>query len=273
VPDLVVDRQGAVVIATIDRPHARNAMGGTLLADLLAVSEDAAADDSVRAVVIAAAGPTYWCAGSDPTEFKRALERSGGAGITADAGFAQLGVPTLTGDRAALDDLGVGRWVLRFTAIDKPLIAAVNGWAVGGGFGLCLLHDIRIASTEARFAAGFVRAGLGPEHALSLTLPRAVGSGVAAELLMSGRVVGADEARSIGLVNGVVDPDRLLERAVECAESIARNPSLAVAATKRALMAPLRRELHDQLALEWRNQLVCFAAPDVLAAVLQRTDP
>src|SRR6185295_9066603 len=91
----------------------------------------------------------------------------------------EMGLPPLSPQEASLDELGIGRWILAFTDLDKPCVAAVNGWAVGGGFGLCMLHDVRIASSRARFASGFITAGLGPEYGLSVTVPRAVGSGAA----------------------------------------------------------------------------------------------
>ncbi|HYH50142.1 MAG TPA: enoyl-CoA hydratase/isomerase family protein, partial [Acidimicrobiia bacterium] len=221
--DLRVEVDGGVAVWTIDRAAERNSIGGTLLADLLEAAADAAADDRIRAVVTAAEGPT-WCVGADLAD----LAGQTGAPLEdllhgSDVG-GEKGLPPLTGTARSLDRLGIGQWVLALRRLEKPLIAAVEGPVAGGGLALLALHDVRIASASARFAAGFATAGVGPEMGLSWFLPRLVAPGTATDLLLSGRVVDAEEAAAIGLVQRVVLAGRAREEAIVYAERLCRLP-------------------------------------------------
>ena len=132
----------------------------------------------------------------------------------------------------------------------KPSVAAVNGVCVGAGFSLALACDIRIASTEARFSSIFVKRGIVPDSGASWLLPRRVGLEHALRMMYTGRMVGADEARAIGLVSEVAPPDELMARASALAREIARGPSVAVEASKKLVRESLHRGIEEQTEME-----------------------
>lgn len=205
--------QGHVGIITIDRPDARNALTFTTYAELA----DAVETTTARCLVITGRDPAF-CSGDDVKQVMVAarsdLERTDRE-------------PRLTPAAGAL---------LR---TDVPIVAAVNGAAVGWGMELAIMADIRIASDRARFGELFVKRGLCCDVAGLSRLVQLVGREHAAELLFTGRIIDADEARELRLVSRVVEHDRLLPTAMELAESIAANPPLAVAALKRGLRTAL----------------------------------
>jgi len=231
---------------TLNRPDRLNAVNPRLADELPAAVQEAAADDAVRAVVITGAGRGF-CAGLDLAE------------------PALMG----TGTRAErLDDLAwVGRWVLAMTGCEKPVIAAVNGAAAGAGFGLALAADIRLVSSAATMTAGYVRRGLSPDAGVSYFLPRQVGLARAADILMSGRDVSADEAERIGLASRVIPADRFGEEVAAYAARLAAGPPVALALTKRLLRATLDTPLVPQLRDELASIKTCFATQDVQEAM------
>jgi enoyl-CoA hydratase/carnithine racemase len=180
-----------------------------------------------------------------------------------------------TADRA-YDRLGIGRETLAIKNLDKPLIAAVNGAAAGGGLALAMLHDIRLASERATFTSAFVRIGLVSEMGLSYTLPRAIGLEAAMDLMYTGRLVTADEALAMGLVRRTVPHDRLMDATMAYAEQIAAQAPIAVQFAKRTLARSLDNSLHAQLELEWPNQVAAFDTDDAkerIAAFRERRPP
>lgn len=263
--DLSVEVADGVAVWTINRPP-HNTIGGTLLADFLAASAEASADDRVRAVVTAAEGPN-WCVGAELADLERHLGAPLEDLVHGDDVGGAKGMPLRTGPARRLDRLGIGRWVLEFRAMEKPLIAAVDGPAAGGGFALLALHDIRLASERARFSAGFVTVGVGPEMGLSWLLPRMMGPAAALDLLLTGRLVGAEEALAAGIVQRVVAPGEVLGAALEYAARLARLPALAVQAAVAAVRASPDNTLQAQLEVEWRNSRECFADPGAAEAV------
>jgi len=259
-PDCIVERHGGVMVIRFNRPERMNSMGGTLLQDLNAAIDDGRGDDRVRAFIVTGEG-RGWCAGAD-------LQDMGGA---AGAG----------GEHAkrynALDPIGVvGRTVLNIQGADKPVIAAVNGVAVGGGFGLCSSMDLRIASDQARFSAVFIKRALAPDCGLSWFLPRLVGPERAAELFYTGRMVDAAEALQLGIVSKVVPHDSLMDAALEFASAIAKAPPSAMTFTRRALLHSPSATLADQLEYEWGNQKASLRSPEFMEGVqafLQKREP
>ncbi len=257
--DCLVERDGPVMVVTFNRPERMNAMGGTLLAEFLGALEEGRRDDRVKAFVVTGAGRA-WCAGAD----LQAMGSGGGDGHSRRF--------------AAVDDIGeVGRVVLAMHHCDKPLIAAVNGVAVGGGFGLCSAFDIRVASEEARFATIFIKRALAPDCGLSYFLPRLVGPEKAAELFYSGRMVDAREALALGLVSKVVPAEELLPTAVGMAREFAALPPAAMTYTRRALRRSLDGVgLADQLAFEWAQQKACLGSAEFqegVQAFLEKREP
>lgn len=214
-PFIQTEDRGAVRLLTLNRPQVRNAMSLPLMRELKALLDDAQADDSVRAVVLTGAGQAF-CAGLDMEELKAMTGRSA-EGHRADSEVF----------RALLETLYL---------FPKPLIAAVNGHAVAGGAGLAAVCDLTIMSESAKM--GFTEAKIGFVAALvTVFMVRLVGEKHARDLLLSGRLVGADEALRIGLVNEVTPSENVLKRALERAHELTRSAPGSVALTKGMIAA------------------------------------
>lgn len=208
-----VERAEGVATITLNRPEALNAFDTAQLERLQAALRDVRGDRSVRCVVLTGAGGPAFAAGADIKQMVDLDSRSGLA-------FGRLGQAVT----AAVEGL------------PQPVVAAVNGYAFGGGCELALACDLRLASETAQFAQPEVSLGIPPGWGATQRLPRLVGPGVAAELIFTGRRVAADEALRIGLVNAVHPVERLLPEAAALARRIAANSPRAVAAAKRALV-------------------------------------
>lgn len=237
-----------VAVMTLNRPDRLNAITFRMFEEWQEVCSEVAADDELRALVVTGAGRAF-CAGLD----------------LADAA-------TLSGMTATEMMRGQESWAdatAAFHRLAKPVIAAVNGAAAGAGFSLALAADIRLASPAARFNAAFIRIGLsGGDCGSSYFLPRVVGSGRAAEILMTGRFVDADEAAAIGLVNRVVPAEQLLDEAVGVAEQIAGNSPFGVMLTKRVLQQNVDApSLTAALEVENRNQVLATRTEDMVEAL------
>ena len=209
-------REDGIAVITLDRPKRLNAFTNQMMDEWLAVCDEIDADDDVRAVIVTGAGRGF-CAGAD----------LGGGGDTFDAsGGGQSGVP----------QDGGGRVTLRFFDLTKPLIAAINGPAVGVGATMTLPMDVRLASEAARFGFVFARRGIVPEACSSWFLPRVVGINQAMEWVMTGRVFPAAEALAGGLVSRVLPADELLPAARALALEVAENTSAVSVALSRQLL-------------------------------------
>jgi 2-(1,2-epoxy-1,2-dihydrophenyl)acetyl-CoA isomerase len=245
--DCIVERDGGVMLIRFNRPERMNAMGGTLLQEMNAAFEEGQADDRIRAFVVTGEGRA-WCAGAD---------------LAAPIAATSPDTPQHNRRAAAIDPIGsAGRTVLNVYNCDKPTIAAVNGVAVGGGFGLCTAMDIRIASDQARFSTVFIKRALAPDFGLSWFLPRLIGPERAAEMFYTGRMVDSAEALSLGVVSKVVPHESLLEEAMALARTCAKQPPLALTYTRRALQHSQFNALEQQLEFEWANQGKCLASPE-----------
>jgi 2-(1,2-epoxy-1,2-dihydrophenyl)acetyl-CoA isomerase len=230
-----------VMTLTLDRAPQLNAFTRELQADFAAALKQAR-DPDVRAVVVTGAGRGF-CVGQDLEE----------AQADQDA-YRRLGdhyIPNITALRA----------------LEKPVIAAVNGAAAGAGLSLAAACDIRIASAKAKFVPALVNIGLGPDAGGSYFVPRIIGYARALEWFGTGRHMSADEALAVGFVSEVVEPDALLERAGALARRFAAMPPRAVGMTKRALDASLRSTLPQQLQREREMQAVAIASPEYAEAV------
>ena len=270
--DVIAERHGAVLVCRLNRPTTLNGLTGALLGEYLGLLADARTDDAVRVVVTTGEGDAF-SAGADVSDL---------SGETANKGLnallqERLGLTgTLSVADRAFDRLGIGRETLAIMNYDKPLIAAVNGAAAGGGFALAMLHDIRLASERATFTSAFVRIGLVAEMGLSYTLPRAIGLEAAMDVMYTGRSVSADEARELGLVRRVVAHEHVVSEAVAYAEQIAAQPPIAVQFAKRALVRSLDSALLAQLELEWSYQIAAFDTDDAregITAFRERRPP
>ncbi len=235
-------REGGVATLTLNRPERLNALNlelGTALADSLA---RVAADDGVRVIVLTGAGRGF-CAGGD-------------LGVIGDAharGVAHELEPLLRAGKQI---------VIQMHTTPKPVIAAVNGPAAGGGMNLALACDIRIASEEARFGQSFARVGLFPDFGGTYLLPRLVGASRAAEMFYTGEMIDARTAERLGLVSRVVAPDRLAVETRALAVRLAQAPPLAVRAIKQVLFGNDLAELERALDFEVKTQMQCFVSED-----------
>jgi 2-(1,2-epoxy-1,2-dihydrophenyl)acetyl-CoA isomerase len=235
-----------ILTVTMNRPDVLNALNPDLLRGLAAAWKEASRPE-VRAVVLTGTGRGF-CAGQDL--------RPAGAGSSAGAGIS--GRDTI---RDAYNPV-----ILELAAVDKPVIAAVNGPAAGAGLSLACAADIRIASERAVFVPAFSRLGLVPDAGGSYFIPRLIGYSRAFRWLSTGDKMSAAQAREAGLVDDVVGHEALLPAAIELAGRLAAPPGLGVALTKRLLCQSGRASLADQLEAEARAQDVARAHPEQIAA-------
>jgi enoyl-CoA hydratase len=244
-------REGVARIL-LDGPERLNALSWKTIDDLHAALAAVAAERGTRTLVLTGAGRGF-CAGLDLKQ-------------------RDDGDPLGTGDDVVTvyrRQERVAALAIALRALPQPVIAAVNGPASGGGMAIALAADIRVCSTLARFNAAFVRIGLsGGDVGVSYLLPRIVGSGIAAELLLTGRPVEAEEAARIGLANRVVAPEALEDAALELAEAIAANSPFGVWMTKQVLQRNAdATSLEAAIDLENRTQVLATRTEDAREAV------
>jgi enoyl-CoA hydratase len=244
-----------VVVLTLDVPDRRNAMTGELTEAWRAAVEVLRGDPDVRVVVVTGAGSAF-CSGGDLSWIGESPDLSVGA-------LRERMLPFY-------------RTWLGIRSLDVPVLAAVNGAAVGAGLCLALACDLRYASTSARFSAPFARLGMHPGMAATYLLPDVVGPARARDLLLTGRTVDAAEALQIGLVQAVHEPDDLLPAVLDVARQIAASAPLAVRLTTAALAHAGHRTLEEALQWEGLAQPVTMASADLregLAAQAERRPP
>jgi 2-(1,2-epoxy-1,2-dihydrophenyl)acetyl-CoA isomerase len=253
--------QGVLTI-TLNRPDALNAMTESACAEFGAALRMAQRDDAVRCLVLTGAGRGF-CAGQDLKELQALRQealRQGGDGV----------------DFAAILRQRYNPLILRLRAMEKPVLAAVNGPAVGAGVSFALAADLRLAARSASFRMAFVNIGLVPDCAATLTLVQHVGYARAAELCLLGEDLAAEEAQRWGLVNRVVPDEELVQATRELAQKLAAQPARAVALAKRALNRAWTATLDGQLEYEALLQGTAGATPDHaqrLEAFLDRRRP
>jgi len=250
------DLHGAVAVITLNRPERLNAINQALREELHIALEEAKADEGVRALVITGAGRGF-CAGAD---------LSGARGS---------GPPPETSQAEKLDEVQwIGRFALGLEAFDKPMICAVNGVAAGGGMGLALGADIRLGSEATRFKTAFAERALGPDCGVSYFLPRTIGYSRAADLLLTCRMVEAEEAYRLGLIDRLVPHERLMEETMTLAAAIAEGPPVALRVTKRVLQFGAGASLEEAVRREaWGLATVQKARNDMAesgAAFIER---
>ncbi|MFO1078153.1 MAG: enoyl-CoA hydratase-related protein [Planctomycetota bacterium] len=226
------DREGPLAILTLDRPSARNAYSEAMCAELCQALDRAERDDDVRCVVLTGAGPAFHAGG----DIKAMRERSG----------------MFAGDPAELRARyvrGIQAVPRRIAECEKPLLAAINGPAIGAGLDLACMCDLRLASDHAAFGSTFARIGLVPGDGGAFFLARVVGFPRALELMLTARMIEPEEALRIGLVHEVVPLRELMARAKAKALEIAEHPPLAVRLTKRAAYQSWNRDVAVALEL------------------------
>lgn len=250
---LQLTTQDGIATVTVNRPDKLNALNATVIAELDQVIAVLERDSSVRGVILTGAGPKAFVAGADISELASQSPLEGKArSLTGQAVFR------------------------RFEALRKPVIAAVNGFCLGGGCELAMACHLRIASENARFGQPEVKLGIGPGYGGTVRLPRLVGRGRALELLLTGEMIDAAEAWRIGLVNRVVPAERLLpEATATLARMLAMGP-LAVAAVLEAVDAGFEMPQAEALLLEANHFGLLSATADMregMAAFLAKRNP
>ena len=220
------EQQGAVAILTINRPEALNALNSQVLSDLDEAITKVEASDDIHAVVLTGAGRSF-VAGADIGEMK--------------------GFSAVDGKKFGVHGGGV---FLRLENLSKPVIAAVNGFALGGGCELSMACDIRIASEKAKFGQPEVGLGITPGFGGTQRLPRIVGISKAMELILTAKVINAAEAERIGLVSAVYPPEELMGKAMELANAICANAPIAVAESKRCIRMGMQTDIATGSAFE-----------------------
>ena len=249
------ETRGEVVLLTLNRPDRLNAWTARMSAELCDAIEAANRDPAVGAIVVTGRGRGF-CAGADIKDtFQSQLEGSGSSESARER---------------PVD------WVTLVRS-SKPLIAAINGAAVGVGLTMILSFDYLIASDKARLSCRFIKMGLVPELASSHFLPQRVGFGRASELMLSGRLVGADEAAKLGLVDEVVPHDGLLDAALDKARSFSANPDLQLRMIKELItqnsdetdLALVQRRETDKLAIAYKSP----EHKEAVQAFLEKREP
>ncbi len=235
--EIIYTKADGIATITFNRPDRLNALTQSMRIEILDAIGDASADDGVRVVVFEGAGKAF-CAGADlgpqPNQTRAKPAETRNSGLPRD-GFQE------TFARIMWD-------------LPKPAVASIGGAAAGLGFGMALTCDLRIASTEGKFAAAFSRISLVPEACMTYYLPRIVGLARAADILYTGRQVWAEEALSMGLVNQVVDPDALDDAVQNMARTLADAAPIAIQLTRRELYRGLEGTFNSQLEMELFHQ-------------------
>jgi enoyl-CoA hydratase/carnithine racemase len=257
---LLIERHGSVALLTLNDAATRNSLSPDLVAALTAFLAGANADVELTCIVLTGAGEGF-CSGGNIKAMRRGVE------------------PMFTGSPQQMQDAyraGIQMIPRLFHSLDVPAIAAVNGAAIGAGCDLACMCDIRIASTDAKFAESFLRVGLVPGDGGAWLLPRVVGYPRALEMALTCRVIEAEEAQRWGLVTHVVERSALLETAMSMARTIAAFPPRSVRLNKRLIRQSINLTLDECLELSAAYQAIVQHTADqreAIAAVVDKRPP
>ena len=244
---ILLEPHGAVMVVRLNRPQVLNALNAPMVAEIASALEEIALDAALRCVVLTGSGSRAFAAGADIAEMRG----------------------------AAPDAEGARSWA-RIAAFSKPLIAAVNGLALGGGMELALICDLVIASETARFGQPEINLGIIPGAGGTQRLTKIVGKSLAMEMILNARMLSAEEALRVGLVSSVYPAETLLHNALKTAQQIAARAPLAVMAAKRSVNAALDLGLEAGLAVEREQFAALFATEDQregMSAFLEKRRP
>jgi 2-(1,2-epoxy-1,2-dihydrophenyl)acetyl-CoA isomerase len=249
-PNVIVEKRGAVFEIMLNRPEVLNAVDRDTIAALAAAADEAAEERTARAVLLRGAG-THFCAGGDIGMFGELIRLS-------PAGRRKTLYQTVD----ALHPL-----LIRLRHMPKPVVAAVQGAAAGFGLSLVLAADLAITAEDAVFACGYVHLGTSPDGAMTALLPGIVGLKLATELTMLGERFDAPRALALGLVNRLVTAERLCAEAQALTERLAAGPTEAYARTKALIQATIGDAFEAQLRREAENFAACAATDDFVEGV------
>ena len=248
---LLIEKQENICIVKINNPQALNALNTTVLSELDCAFSEIASDNSISAVILTGEGKAF-VAGADIAQMSTMNAAEGKA-------FGEKGAAVFR----------------KIELLDKPVIAAINGFALGGGCELAMCCDIRIASAKAKMGQPEVGLGITPGFSGTQRLPRIVGMGVAKELIYTADVINAEEAYRIGLVNKVVEPEALMDSALAMAKKIAKKAPIAVKYSKEAINRGMQTDLDSAIAIEANLFGLCFSTEDQkegMAAFLEKRE-
>lgn len=231
-PIVLTERNESVLEVTLNRPQTGNSLSPELAAELAEIANGCVGDTSIRAVIVTGAGRMF-CAGGDLSSFAGAGDKSHALllGMTA----------------------GVHTAVSRFARMNAPVITAVNGMAAGGGFSLAISADMVLGAESSKYLLAYTNAGLSPDASSSWFLPRKVGHARASELMLTNRMLTAEEAFEWGLINRVVPDGELMDEARKLAAKLAAGPTRAYGTVKRLLNESLSSTLETQMEYEARG--------------------
>jgi enoyl-CoA hydratase len=236
---LFLEKENGIGVLSINRPEALNALNLDIMKELKRATDDVSRDDEIQVLIITGAGEKSFVAGAD-IKFMQNLNPVEGR------------------------DWGIlGQRVFRaIEELEKPVIAAVNGFALGGGCELAMAADIRLASEKAKFGQPEVGLGITPGHGGTQRLPRLVGAGRAKELCLTGDIIDAQEAYRIGLVNHVYPADKLMEAAKAMARRILQRAPIAVRYSKVAINRGMQTDIDTAMSIEADLFGLCFSTSD-----------
>lgn len=235
---LIIEKKEKVCIVSINNPQTLNALNSAVLEELDRAFSEIAADDGISAVILTGAGKAF-VAGADISQMSTMNAAQGKA-------FGEYGAAVFR----------------KIELLDKPVIAAVNGYALGGGCELAMCCDIRIASAKAKFGQPEVGLGITPGFSGTQRLPRIVGPGKAKELIYTAGIIDAAEACRIGLVNKVTEPEALMDEAMEMAAKIASKAPIAVKYSKHAINKGMQTDMDTAISIEADLFGLCFSSED-----------
>ena len=249
------ETKNRVGIITLNRPDAANGLNAKMASELAHIATQCKANPDIRAVILTA-NVRFFCAGGDIKE-----KASHGDNIGVEI-------------KSLADDLHVA--ISTFSRMNAPLIVAVNGMAAGAGFSLAVSGDLVIASRGSGFMMAYTNAGLSPDGSSSYFLPRIIGLRRTQELMLTNRKLSAEEAVDWGLINRVVEADKLMDEAIKIASKLALGALKSHAAIKKLLLQTYDNSLEDQMELEGKTISDCAVSPDGregIAAFTQKRKP
>ncbi len=234
---LKIERNGAVTVMKVSAPKSLNALNSSVLKEMDDFVNSL--DDTTRVLIVTGDGEKSFVAGADISEMAHLNEQQG-------HDFGKLGAQVFR----------------KIELLPIPVIAAVNGFALGGGCELAMSCDIRIASSRAKFGQPEVGLGIIPGFSGTYRLPKLIGQGYAKEMIYTGKVIRADEALRIGLVNAVYEPEELMDKAMEMAAMMLKNAPVAIKLAKQSINEGYDLDADEAIALENRLFGQCFATAD-----------
>jgi enoyl-CoA hydratase len=237
--NIIFEKENHIAIITINRPKALNAINSETLKELDKTVDEIINDDGIYVVLITGSGEKAFVAGADITEMKD-------MNVIQGRKFSMLG----------------NKIFRKLESMEKPVIAVINGFALGGGCELAMSCDMRIASTKSKFGQPEVGLGITPGFGGTQRLSRLVGLGMAKELIFTGKIIDSNEAYRIGLVNKLFEPEKLMEEAKNLANTIASNAPIAVKLCKSAINRGMQIDIDTAIMYEAEAFGECFSTED-----------